>query len=173
MEDKGYVHVYTGDGKGKSTAAFGLALRAACAGRRVYIGQFVKDMVYNECRLAELMPDKVVVEQLGRGCFIQRNPEQEDIDLAHKGLDVCAKKMRSGDFDVVVLDEVTIAVYYGLLDDKEVIDAISTRLDSVEVILTGRYASRELMEIADLVTEMREVKHYYKEGVMSRDGIDH
>ncbi len=173
MEDKGFVHVYTGDGKGKTTAAFGLALRAASAGERVYIGQFVKDMVYNECHLADLMPANVVIEQLGRGCFIQRNPERVDIDLAHEGLNRCLDMMQSGAFDMVILDEVTIAIYYKLLNEDEVIDAITRRNKGVEIVVTGRYAPEKLMEISDLVTEMKEVKHYYQQGILSRNGIDH
>ena len=155
---KGYIHVYTGNGKGKTTAAFGLAVRALCAGKSVYIGQFVKSMRYNE--------------QLGRGCFIGKDPEAIDIRMARDGLTRCAALLESGEYDVVILDELTIALHFGLLTIDAVLDALNRRHPAVEVVVTGRYAPQELIDAADLVTEMREIKHYYTQGVLSRDGID-
>jgi len=169
--DKGYVHVYTGNGKGKSTAAFGLAVRAACANKRVYIGQFVKDMKYSETALSDLMP-LIEIEQLGLGCFITKSPEQKDIDAAAQALQTCAEKLKSGIYDLVILDEINIALYYGLISDEAVIEALNGRSQHVEVVLTGRYAPDSILEMADLVTEMKEIKHYYKQGVLSRKGID-
>lgn len=171
MDNKGYIHVYTGDGKGKTTAAFGLALRTLCAGKKVYIGQFVKSMKYNETKVDQYF-DSITIEQLGRGCFIQEDPEQIDIDMAKEGLVHCAQLMKSGDYDLVILDEVTIALYYKLFGVTDLIEAIKSRKPSVEVVVTGRYAPEELLEIADLVTEMKEIKHYYTQGVLSRNGID-
>ena len=171
MEEKGYIHVYTGNGKGKSTAAFGLAVRALCAGKRVYVGQFVKSMKYNETKL-ESMFEHIRIEQLGRGCFIHKDPEQIDVDMAHEGLAHCAEILKSGDYDVVILDELNIALYFGLVQVKEVLEAIRNRNPKVEVVVTGRYAPQELIDEADLVTEMKEVKHYYQQGVLSRNGID-
>ncbi|WP_018109915.1 cob(I)yrinic acid a,c-diamide adenosyltransferase [Bacteroides propionicifaciens] len=171
MDNKGYLQVYTGDGKGKTTAAFGLALRALCAGKKVYIGQFVKSMKYNETKIDQYF-DTIKIEQLGRGCFIKEDPEQIDIDMAKQGLVHCAELMTQGSYDVVILDEVTIALYYKLFTVEELIEAIQNRKPSVEVIVTGRYAPDELLSIADLVTEMKEIKHYYSQGVLSRNGID-
>lgn len=171
MDNKGYIHVYTGDGKGKTTAAFGLALRALCAGKKVYIGQFVKSMKYNETKVDQYF-DSITIEQLGRGCFIQEDPKQIDIDMAKEGLAHCAQLMKSGDYDLVILDEVTIALYYKLFGVTDLIEAIKSRKPSVEVVVTGRYAPEELLEIGDLVTEMKEIKHYYTQGVLSRNGID-
>ena len=158
MGNKGYIHVYTGDGKGKTTAAFGLAVRALCAGK-------------SETKIAEMF-DKLRIEQLGRGCFIREEPEQTDIRMAREGLDKCAALMAGGDYDVVILDELTIALHYGLLTVREVLEALDRRHPSAEIVITGRYAPQELIDRADLVTEMREIKHYYRQGVRSRDGID-
>lgn len=169
--EKGYVHVYTGNGKGKSTAAFGLAVRALCAGKSVYVGQFVKNMKYNETKIEPMFP-KLKIEQLGTGCFIFREPSQEDIDAAQDGLRRCEKILREGEYDVVVMDELNIALYFKLVDVNDVIRIIRERKPSVEVVVTGRYAPDELIGIADLVTDMQEVKHYYTQGVLSRDGID-
>ena len=171
MENRGYLHVYTGDGKGKTTAAFGLAVRALCAGRRVYIGQFVKSMQYSETKIGELFFG-LRIEQLGRGCFIDRDPAPQDVALARAGLARCREAMTSGDYDLVVLDELTIALHFGLLEVGEVLEALRGRNPRVEAVVTGRYAPQELIDAADLVTEMREIKHYYTQGVLSRDGID-
>ena len=171
MDKRGYIHIYTGNGKGKTTAAFGLALRALCAGKKVYIGQFVKSMKYNEVKVEKLF-DTVRIEQLGRGCFINENPEQVDIDMAKNALAHCKEIMASNEYDMVILDEVTIAIYFKLFSVEELIDALNARNKQVEVVITGRYAPEELIEVADLVTDMQEVKHYYNAGVLSRDGID-
>ena len=167
----GYLHVYTGDGKGKTTAAFGLAVRALCAGQSVYIGQFVKSMRSNETKIEGIF-DRMRIEQLGRGCFIGHDPEPADVGMAREGLARCRALLVSGEYDLVILDELTIALYYRLLTVDEVLDALRARHPSVEVVVTGRYAPQELVDEADLVTEMREVKHYYTQGVLSREGID-
>ena len=178
METKGYVHVYTGNGKGKTTAAFGLALRALCAGKGVYVGQFVKSMKYNETKIERLFNGSdlnaviIRIEQLGRGCFIGKDPEPADRKAAGKGWARCADLLRSGEYDVVILDELTIALHFGLLSTAVVLDVLRNRHPAVEVVITGRYAPQALLETADLVTEMRDVKHYYAQGIQSRDGID-
>lgn len=169
--EKGYIHIYTGDGKGKTTAAFGLAVRALCAGKSVYIGQFVKSMKYNETRIAEKF-DKVVIEQFGDGCMLTREATDDDVRMAHDGLARCKEVLLSGIYDVVILDELTIAVFLSLLQLEEVLDLLRNKRPETEVVITGRYASQELIDMADLVTDMREVKHYYTQGVLSRDGID-
>lgn len=177
--EKGYVHVYTGNGKGKTTAAFGLAVRALCAGKNVYIGQFVKSMQYNETRIEKLFTGsdpnfgRITIEQLGSGCFLNALPKESDVAMAQEGLQRCAEILASGDYGVVVLDELTIALHFGLLKVESVIDALRRRAESVEVVVTGRYASQPLVDFADLVTDMQEVKHYYTSGVLSRNGIDH
>lgn len=167
----GYIHVYTGNGKGKTTAAFGLAVRALCAGKSVYIAQFVKSMKYNETKIENLF-DRVRIEQLGRGCFINKRPEAVDIEIAQKGLEHCTEILAEDEYDVVILDELAIALHLGLLSVDTVLDALKQRNPAVEVVITGRYAPQELLDIADLVTEMKEVKHYYQQGVLSRNGID-
>lgn len=169
--EKGYIHIYTGDGKGKTTAAFGLAVRALCAGKSVYIGQFVKSMKYNETRIAEKF-DKVVIEQFGDGCMLTREATDDDVRMAHEGLTRCKEVLLSGIYDVVILDELTIAVFLSLLQLEEVLNLLRNKRPETEVVITGRYASQELIDMADLVTDMREVKHYYTQGVLSRDGID-
>jgi cob(I)alamin adenosyltransferase len=169
--DKGYIHVYTGNGKGKTTAAFGLAVRALLSGKKVFIGQFVKDMKYNETKLVEYF-DNIEIEQLGRGCFITNTPNEEDVKAAQNGLKECSKKLSSGKYDLIILDEIFIALYFKLLEVKDVLDALNNKAFNTEVVLTGRYASEELIDIADLVTEMVEVKHYYTEGVKARKGIE-
>lgn len=173
MEGKGYIQLYTGNGKGKTTAAFGLAVRALCAGKRVFIGQFVKSIKYNETRIESLFEKQLVIRQFGRGCFLDHKPGKEDVFSASEGLRQCAEVLASAQWDLVVLDELTIAVYFGLLTDEEVLRALEQRASGTEVVLTGRYASEKLIEKADLVTEMCEVKHYYTQGILSRDGFDH
>ncbi|MEJ6950415.1 cob(I)yrinic acid a,c-diamide adenosyltransferase [Natronospora cellulosivora (SeqCode)] len=168
---KGYIHIYTGNGKGKTTAALGLSLRAVCAGKKVYVGQFVKGMKYSETKSENFLPN-FEMHQFGRNCFIYNEPEQEDIDSARKGLEICKEILTEGKYDVVVLDELNIALYYKLLDVEEVIEMLKNKARSVEVIITGRYAPEKLIEIADLVTEMKEIKHYYQKGVKARDGIE-
>ena len=171
MEQKGYIHVYTGNGKGKTTAAFGLAVRALCAGYRVYIGQFVKSMKYNETKLTEQYPT-LCVEQLGSGCYIHRKPNENDVRMAQEALEHCAEILRSGKYDVVILDELNIALHFELIQLNDVLKVLQERHPHVEVVVTGRYAPQGLLDIADLVTEMKEVKHYYQQGVLSRNGID-
>jgi len=169
--EKGYIHIYTGNGKGKTTASFGLALRAAMFGKKVYIGQFVKGMAYEETKCTSYIPG-ITIEQFGTECFINREPEEEDIIRAKKGLEKCRQSLSNGEYDVVIMDEVTIAVFYKLLSDEDIISVLKEKAEQVEVVLTGRYASEKLIAIADLVSEIKEVKHYYSEGVLSRPGID-
>lgn len=169
--EKGYIHIYTGNGKGKTTAAFGLAIRAALSGKRVFIGQFVKDMKYNETKIENYLHN-IEIKQLGRGCFIYEDPEDADKEIAKKGLDECSALLSSGEYDLVILDEINIVLYYKLFEVSDVINAIKNKADKTELVLTGRYAPEELIDMADLVTEMVEIKHYYSQGVLSREGID-
>jgi len=168
---KGYIQIYTGNGKGKTTAALGLSLRAAAAGKKVFIGQFVKGMHYSELDLIPTLPG-ISLKQYGRGCFIDSEPAEEDSLAAQQGLDEMTAILASGDYDVVVLDEACIALYFKLFSVDALVNAIRQRAEHVETIVTGRYAPQELIEIADLVTEMKEVKHYYTQGIEARFGIE-
>ena len=171
--EQGYLQIYTGNGKGKTTAAMGLALRAAGAGLQVYIGQFVKDMKYSEVRLIEKALPQIQVDLLGKGCFIDRPPEEMDRQAAQDGLAHVLQQMESGRYDVMILDEISIAIVCGLLTEDEVLALVDRRPQGMELVLTGRYMPSRLMDKADLITEMREVRHYYTEkGVLARDGIE-
>ncbi|MGD9495748.1 MAG: cob(I)yrinic acid a,c-diamide adenosyltransferase [Armatimonadota bacterium] len=168
---RGYVQVYTGDGKGKTTAALGLALRAAGAGLRVFIGQFVKGMEYCELRALARFPE-IEVRRYGRTCFIDREPQPEDIAAARAGLVEARAEMLSGRWDLVILDEANIATHFGLFAVEELLAVIADKPADVELVVTGRRADPRVIEAADLVTEMREVKHYYERGVKARKGIE-
>jgi len=169
---KGYVQVYTGDGKGKSTAALGLALRASGYGMRTYIGQFMKGQHYGELDALRDHPC-ITIEQYGDPrCIRREEVTPEHVAQAHRGLERARAALISGRYDIVVLDEVNVTIWFGLLDVEEVLALLDQRPEQVEVILTGRRAPQELIERADLVTEMREVKHYYQQGVMARKGIE-
>ncbi len=169
---KGYVQVYTGDGKGKTTAALGLAMRAYGAGLNVYIAQFVKGMKYAELHTLEKLADRVVIKQYGRDCFIRNKPEQADFIAAQAGLKEVREIMGSGKYQVIILDEANIAVFYNLFSVDDLLDVIHGKPDDVELVITGRKADARVMEAADLVTEMTEIKHYYQKGVPARDGIE-
>jgi cob(I)alamin adenosyltransferase len=169
---QGYVQVYTGDGKGKTTAALGLALRAAGAGHRVFFAQFAKGMYYSELQALERFSDLITVRQYGRRCFIRGEPGEEDRRLARTGLAEAKVEMLSGRYQLVVLDEASIAVYFGLFSIDDLLEVVEVRPTEVELVITGRRAHERLLAVADLVTEMREVKHYYQQGVAARKGIE-
>lgn len=169
---KGYIHIYTGNGKGKTTAALGLSLRAVGAGKKVFFAQFVKGEAYSEVKaIQKYLPD-ITIKQYGLKCFIYEKPSQTDIDTAREGLKEVSKIILSGKYDVIVLDEANIAIYYNLFTDDELINIIKQKPDETEIIITGRYATDKLIESADLVTEMKEIKHYYNQGVQARKGIE-
>jgi len=168
----GYVQVYTGDGKGKTTAAFGLALRAAGAGLRVFIAQFVKGMPYSELKAFERFSDLITIRQYGTGCFISRQPEPKDCEAARRGINEIKPLVSAGSHDIVILDEINIATRYALVDVQDVLDLIECRAPGVELVLTGRYADERVLERADLITEMIERRHYYQRGVQARTGIE-
>ena len=170
--EKGYVQVYTGNGKGKTTAAIGLSVRAAGAGLHVYIAQFVKMGDYSEIKALRQLKDKITVEQYGLARFIGKNPTKKDILVARKGLERVKQVMASGLYDVVVLEEANIVVDYKIFSVQELLDIIHSKPDDIELIITGRYAAPEIIEAADLVTEMKAVKHYYDKGVKARTGIE-
>lgn len=169
---KGFVQVYTGNGKGKTTAAFGLALRAAGAGLKVFIAQFVKNSKYSELKTVERLADCITLRQYGRGDFLNRKPDEEDVKAARDGLKEVQQIMLSGQYDIVILDEANIAVHYHLFSVEDLLAFLRSRPENVEVVLTGRHADPRIIEAADLVTEMKEVKHYYHQGVEARTGIE-
>jgi len=166
------VQVYTGDGKGKTTAALGLALRAAGAGLKVFIAQFVKGMKYSEIQALSRFEDVITVKQYGLGCFIRGEPTDEDRRAAREGLEEIRRIVASGEWDVVIVDEGNIATHYGLITVDELLELVQTKSDHVELVITGRRAHPRLVERADLVTEMTEIKHYYTQGVVGRKGIE-
>ncbi len=169
---KGYLQVYTGDGKGKTTAAIGLAIRACGAGLKVLFAQFVKGKEYNEIKSLRKFGDCITIKQFGRECFIVRAAEPEDIKIAQQGLKEVEIALETKEYDLVILDEANIALYYKLFSVEQLLSVIAKRGETCEVVVTGRAAPAELIHAADLVTEMREIKHYYNAGVEARDGIE-
>jgi len=173
-ELKGMIQVYTGSGKGKTTAALGLAMRALGHGLKVYIIQFMKGNIrYGEVETAQQLSPNIVIKQMGRETFVDRdNPDRIDIELAQKAFQLARDVVGSGKYDIVVLDEINVAVDYGLISLEALLNLMDSKPEHVELILTGRDAKSEVIERADLVTEMVEVKHYYREGTHSRKGIE-
>ena len=168
-----YIHVYTGNGKGKTTAALGLALRACWAGKKVFIAQFVKGKIYSEIKAINEFLNLITVKQYGLDCFIYNKPSKADIEAAQNGLLEVQEVINSAKYDVLILDEANIALYYNLFSIEEFIKLIKSRANNLEIIITGRYAPKEIIEIADLVSEIKEVKHYYTKGVEARKGIEY
>ena len=170
--EKGFIHVYTGNGKGKTTAAIGLGVRATGEGLKVYMIQFMKGRRYSEIDALDHIQNFTVV-QFGRDEFVsKKNPEQIDIDLARKGFEQAKKIINNGEHDVVILDEINVAVDYNLIPLNDVLQLLEEKPKKVELILTGRYASPEVVKQADIVSEILEIKHPYQNGIESRKGID-
>lgn len=171
---KGYIQVYTGNGKGKTTAALGLALRAAGHGLKTYIGQFLKGMTYGELESAKKLAPFITLEQFGRRGFIHvtENPDDEDVSRAKKGLQKCLRAMLSGRYRIIILDEVNVALHFQLITEEDIQAFLDQKPAEMEIVLTGRYAPASLLKRADLVTEMKEKKHYFRKGVKARNGIE-
>ena len=169
---KGYIHIYTGNGKGKTTAALGLAIRAAGAGLKVFFAQFVKQGEYSEIKALARFSDQITVRQFGRGRFINGDPAPEDIQAARTGLETVRQVMKASDHDLLILDEANVAVKLGLLTVSDLIDLMVDKPDEMELVMTGRYASPRVIGMADVVTEMKMIKHYYSNGVAARVGIE-
>ena len=171
---QGFIQIYTGNGKGKSTAAIGQAVRAAGFGLKVYIAQFMKEYPYNELVGLKHLSEWIAIEQFGGDEFVYKKelPGNDELKKAKKGLTTAKEKMLSGKFDLIILDESIVAIYFKLIETNELIEFIKQKPESVELILTGRYCPNKLIELADLVTEMKEVKHYYQKGITSRAGIE-
>lgn len=177
LYQQGYLQLYTGNGKGKTTAAFGLALRTLALGGWVYVGQFVKSLRYGEVELlTELdLPRnaQIDVELYGLGCSLVHQPSQADRNAAKAGCLKAKGVLAAGDYDLVILDELCVALAMQLLDVEEVKELIAAKGAHTELVLTGRYAPQWLIDQADLVTQMLEVKHYYAaQGVEARRGIE-
>ncbi|WP_418065036.1 cob(I)yrinic acid a,c-diamide adenosyltransferase [Salinivirga cyanobacteriivorans] len=168
---KTMYHVITGNGKGKTTAALGMALRAAGSGMRVFIAQFVKGKPYAEHQILEQVPG-IDFALFGRRCFIHKAPEREDIEVAQKGWLQVQQIVQNKTVDLLILDELHIALYYQLLEEKEVAEFIAQNKKDIEIVTTGRYAPDGLIDLADLVSNIEEVKHYYEQGVEARKGIE-
>jgi len=171
---KGLVQVYTGSGKGKTTAALGLALRAVGHGFRVLVIQFLKGGIpYGELRSAKKLSPYLTIVPMGREHFVdKKNPHPVDKRLAQKGWELAKHHVQSQKYDLVILDEINVAVEYGLIPLKELLSLIKNKPEKVELVLTGRWANPEVLRCADLITEMKEKKHYYRKGIESRIGIE-
>ena len=170
---KGYIHIYTGNGKGKTTAALGLALRAAGHKKKTIIIQFMKGMHYGELdSIRQFLSEYIVIEQFGAEGFVHVDKATpEDIQRARNGLKRAYEAFKQK-YDIIILDELNVAIFFKLLSKEEVLDLINHKPADKELIITGRYAPDYLIDIADLVTEMKEIKHYYQQGVEARDGIE-
>jgi len=170
---KGLIQVYTGDGKGKTTAALGLALRAAGRNMKVLIVQFMKKWDYGELHSVKLISN-ITLKTFGTKEFIYKGKAKKiDYEEAEKAFSFGIEGIQSGNYDIVIFDELNMALYYELLSLNEVVKKIKEKPQNVEIVITGRKAPEEIIEIADLVTEMREVKHPYQKGVEARKGIEH
>ena len=165
------IQVYTGNGKGKTTAALGLALRAAGAGLNVYIGQFVKGRCYSEIKALKKI-DNIKIEQFGRRCFIKKSPDKIDVQMALAGLERLNEIIAARKYRMVILDEVNIVVKLKLIPLSGLLELIKHAPKTIELVLTGRYAHPEIIKLADLVSEVKEKKHYYAKGIKARRGIE-
>jgi cob(I)alamin adenosyltransferase len=165
------IQVYTGNGKGKTTAAFGLALRASGAGLKVYICQFTKGIFCSERRAFKKLKN-IKLEQFGRKEFIYSKPAKLDMELAQAGLKKAKKAICGGKYSVIILDEINIALKLGLVSLKDALDLIRRTPKNIELVFTGRGAPVEIVKVADLVSHIKEIKHYYAKGIKARRGIE-
>ena len=165
------IQVYTGNGKGKTTAAIGLALRASGAGLNVYIAQFVKGGCYNEIKALKKI-SRIKVEQFGRRCFIKKDPEPIDVEMAKRGLKKVIEALARKDYQMIIMDEINVALRLKLIKLVELARLIKSVPRNLELVLTGRHAHPEIIKLADLVSEIKEKKHYYAKGVKARRGIE-
>jgi len=175
VSKKGLILLYTGNGKGKTTASFGLALRAIGHGEKVFMIQFMKgNEKYGEVQATRKYLPGFELVQKGLDAFVKKgNPGQEDLRLAREGMDLARKIISEGNHDLVILDEINVAVDFGLVCQEDVIELLSLKPEHVTLVLTGRYAPEKLMEKADMVSEVREIKHHYHNGIPAQPGIEY
>jgi cob(I)alamin adenosyltransferase len=175
MENKGYIQVYTGNGKGKTTAALGLALRAAGRGKKVYIAQFMKKSDYGEhIAIKKYLKDFITIEQFGLpGFHYQREQvSEQEKQAALEGIEAVKQAMESQKFDIIIMDEANILAWFKIIDIKYILEIMEKKPETLELILTGRNVPQVIKNKADLVTEMKEIKHYFAKGVPAREGIE-
>ena len=176
MSEKGFVIVYTGGGKGKTTAALGLALRAVGYKHKVCIIQFIKgSWHYGELDSAKRLEPELELVAVGKG-FVgimdDKSPREDHEKIAEEAIKICKEKISSNKFDVVILDEINYAVDLGLIKVEQVVDLIQIKSEQLDLVLTGNHAKQEIIDLADLVTEMKEIKHPFKSGIKAKKGID-
>ncbi|OQX56265.1 MAG: cob(I)yrinic acid a,c-diamide adenosyltransferase [Candidatus Cloacimonas sp. 4484_209] len=173
QDSLGLIQVFTGDGKGKTTAALGEALRACGHNFKVLVVQFMKGQIkYGEVRIASKVPN-LTLKQFGLPTFVKKGaPSKEDLRLAHKGLEFAKSAIMSKKYDMVILDEVNVAIDYGLIKLEDVLKILKEKPKGIEIIITGRYAPKEIIEMADLVSRIEEVKHPYQKGILARKGVE-
>ena len=171
---KGYVQVYTGNGKGKTTAALGLAFRAWGRNMRTYIGQFMKGQHYAELASAQQTDGHITIEQYGKDTFIHVTdpPDPEDVKMAQDGLAKIREALFSGKYNIVIADEINTSHFFHLVSTEQMLELIADKPEGVELVLTGRYCPEPVCQAADLVSEMVQIKHYYEQEVPARDGIE-
>ena len=170
---RGLVQIYTGNGKGKTTAALGLALRAFGAGLKIYLGQFIKKGLFSEIKALRRFHPDIIIRQYGNGRFVKGKPSPADIRCGQKGLSDLNRVMISGKYDLVIADEIICAVNAGLITAREVLRLIAKKPPDVELVLTGRNAPNQIMKQADLITEMKKIKHPFDKGLGGRKGIEY
>ncbi len=171
---QGFIQVYTGNGKGKTTAAIGQAIRALGHGLKVYLTQFMKDYPYGELDMLKKFAPQIVLKNWGNDRFVfkRQPPSQSLIEEMNQGLEEARNAMLSLNYDLIILDEVLVSIYFKLFTKEQIIAFLKQKPARVELILTGRYCPKEIMDFADLVTEMVEVKHYFQRGFTARTGIE-
>ena len=174
LSARGLVIVITGNGKGKTTAAFGQALRAVGQGYKVLIVQFMKGRKYGEFIAAQKYLPRLTIHRSGLDSFVMRdNPAAVDIELAQQGFELAKKAIAGGKYNMVILDEINVAVDFKLVDLKQVVEMIKNKPPALDLILTGRYAAKEIIKLADTVSEIKEIKHHYAAGIKDRAGIEY
>lgn len=171
---KGFIQVYTGNGKGKTTAAIGQAIRAAGAGYRSLIIQFMKEYPYSELKALKHFQEYITIKQFCGDDFVYKKelPSEDEKNKAISALHKVKVEFSKDNYDIIVLDEIIVSIYFKLIELQDVIDIIKSKPANKELILTGRYCPQEIIDLADLVTEMKEVKHYYQKGITSRKGFE-
>lgn len=174
MKGYGLLQVYTGSGKGKTTAALGVALRSAGQEAKTVMLSFLKDdQTYGEAIAAKYLPN-FILKQVGRDVFVNfKDPDLVDLEMARQGWELAKEIILKGEVDLLILDEINIVLATKMLPTDEIVNFLKCNKGNMEIIATGRGAPEPLIAIADLVTEMQEIKHYFHKGISSRDGIDH